>query len=79
MLQGLYQSAPCGCEMSDYVLLKTDKIYIVTNKTGCIFVVCLLHVVDIHRIKLVVMFATGEMQLTNKQHKFFRQDIPVVY
>jgi len=50
-----------------------------TNKTGCIFVVCLLPVVDIHPIKLGGMCATGEMQLTDKQHKFFRQDIPIVY
>jgi hypothetical protein len=70
MLQGLYQSAVCGCEMSDYVLLKTDikfTLLLETNKTGCIFVVCLLLVVDIHPIKLVGICATGEMQLTNKQ------------
>jgi hypothetical protein len=59
MLQGLYQSAACGGEMSGCVWLKTDIIYIVvTNKTGCIFVVCLLHVVDIRPIKLVGMCAT---------------------
>ena len=35
----IISSPPCGCKMSDRVLLKTDKIYIVVkNKTGCVYV-----------------------------------------
>jgi hypothetical protein len=47
--------------MSDYILLKTVKIYIVvTNKTGCVCFVCLLYIVDMHAVKLVEMRTTGE-------------------
>jgi hypothetical protein len=44
----LISSIPCGSKMSDYVLLKTVKIYIVVkNKTVCVYVVCCVYVVDI--------------------------------
>jgi len=32
----LISSAPYSCKLSDYVLLKAVRIYIVVKKTGCV-------------------------------------------
>jgi hypothetical protein len=44
-------SALCGCKMSDNILLKTVKIYIVVKNKVFILFVCLLHIVDMHAVK----------------------------
>jgi len=54
-----------GCEQSDYVLLKTDKMFTLLLKQiklcVCVCVCRLLHVVYVHPVNLVDMRAIGEI------------------